>query len=124
MSGAAEGKKQGGNGKDRDEDSDLRQSVAALLKKVEKDEKGITTMTENIKPITITNVCQADDQKKTDSKSTKDSAGSSGAKKSCKHAINPNIRDLCAQKMQKQIEEEVDAEDVFAEAAKKGDVSR
>ena len=108
MSGAADDKKQGGNGNDPDEASKLKEVADALTKLAQEATKGITktTMTENF---TITNICQADNAKG-DTKSTKDSAGSSGSKKSCKHTIIPNLVNLCAQEMQKQNEEEGFAE--------------
>lgn len=81
MPGAADDKKQGGNGNDPDEASKLKQAGADLTKLAQNAARGITTMTENTKPITITNICQADSPKKADTKSTKDSAGSSGSKK-------------------------------------------
>ena len=121
MPGAADDKKQGGNGNDPDEASKLKEVADGLTKLAQEATKGITKimMTENIKSITVTNICQADNAKKGDTKSTKDSAGSSGPKKSCKHTIISNTVDLCAQELQKRTEEED-----FAEAPQKKDVSR
>ncbi|KAK0512217.1 hypothetical protein JMJ35_005345 [Cladonia borealis] len=105
MAGAADDKKQGGNGNDPDEASKLKECADGLTKLAQDATK--------------------DNAKKGDTKTTKDSTGSSGSKKSCKHTIIPNPVDLCAQEMQKQTEEEDDAEEEeFAEAATNGGVSR
>ena len=81
MPGAANDRKQGGNDNDPDEASKLKQAAADLTVAAQKAARGINTITENIKPITITKFCQADNPKKADTESTKDSAGSSGSKK-------------------------------------------
>ena len=81
MPGGTDDKQQGGNGNDPDEASKLKQAAADLTKLAQNAARGIVTMTENTKPITITNICQADNPKKADAKSTKDSAGSSRSKR-------------------------------------------
>ena len=82
-------------------------------------------MTESIKSITITNICQADKQKKGDTRSTKDSTGSSESTSSCNDPVILGFVDLYTRTMQKQTEEEDDAkEDEAAENAEVGDASR
>ena len=81
-------------------------------------------MTESIKSITITNICQADKQKKGDTRSTKDSTGSSESTNSCKDPVILEFVDF-ARRILKQTEEEDDAkEDKCAETAEEVDASR
>ncbi len=88
MSGAADDKKKRGSLHDPDEDSKLHMASLGLTEAARKAARGITTITENIKPSSITDICQADRPEKSDTKATgsqkgngKDSASSSETKK-------------------------------------------
>ena len=88
MPGAADDKKKRGSSHDPDEDLKLNMAGADLTMAARKAARGITTMTENIKPSSITNIYQADRPEKSDTKATgsqkgngKDSASSSETKK-------------------------------------------
>ena len=64
MPGAADDKKQGGNGNDPDEASKLKQAAADLTTAAKNAARGIDTVTENTELITITNIFKQISQKR------------------------------------------------------------